>query len=201
MAEIRFDGRVAIVTGAGGGLGREHALLLAARGAKVVVNDLGGALDGTGGSASPAEAVAEEIERLGGVAVADGHSVATPEGGQAIVDAAVGAFGRVDVVVNNAGILRDKTLQNMTPELLDPVLDVHLRGAFNVTRPAWPCCASSATAGCSSPPPTPASSATSASRTTARPRWAWSGWPGCSPRRAPGTTSTSTRSPRSPAPA
>jgi len=128
---------VAIVTGAGGGLGREHALLLAARGAKVVVNDLGGALDGTGGSASPAEAVAEEIERLGGVAVADGHSVATPEGGQAIVDAAVGAFGRVDVVVNNAGILRDKTLQNMTPELLDPVLDVHLRGAFNVTRPAW----------------------------------------------------------------
>ena len=113
MADIRFDGRVAIVTGAGGGLGREHALLLAARGAKVVVND------------------------LGGVAVADGNPVATPEGGQAIVDTALEAFGRVDVVINNAGILRDKAFHNLTPELLDPVLDVHLKGAFHVTRPAW----------------------------------------------------------------
>jgi NAD(P)-dependent dehydrogenase (short-subunit alcohol dehydrogenase family) len=137
MADIRFDGRVAIVTGAGGGLGREHALLLAARGAKVVVNDLGGAVDGTGGSAGPAERTAKEIEGLGGVAVADSSTVATPEGGQAIVDTALEAFGRVDVVINNAGILRDKAFHNLTPELLDPVLDVHLKGAFHVTRPAW----------------------------------------------------------------
>jgi len=137
MADIRFDGRVAIVTGAGGGLGREHALLLAARGAKVVVNDLGGAVDGTGGSAGPAERTAKEIKGLGGVAVADGNTVATPEGGKAIVHTALDAFGRVDVVVNNAGILRDKAFHNLTPELLDPVLDVHLKGAFHVTRPAW----------------------------------------------------------------
>ena len=137
MADIRFDGRVAIVTGAGGGLGREHALLLAARGAKVVVNDLGGAVDGTGGSAGPAERTVKEIEGLGGVAVADSNTVATPEGGQAIVDTALEAFGRVDVVINNAGILRDKAFHNLTPELLDPVLDVHLKGAFHVTRPAW----------------------------------------------------------------
>jgi NAD(P)-dependent dehydrogenase (short-subunit alcohol dehydrogenase family) len=137
MADIRFDGRVAIVTGAGGGLGREHALLLAGRGARVVVNDLGGALDGTGGSTGPAERTAKEIEELGGVAVADANTVATPEGGQAVVDAAMEAFGRVDVVINNAGILRDKAFHNLTPELLDPVLDVHLKGAFHVTRPAW----------------------------------------------------------------
>ena len=128
MADLRFDGRVAIVTGAGGGLGREHALLLAARGAKVVVNDLGGAVDGSGGSAGPAERTAKEIEELGGVAVADASTVATPEGGQAVVDTAMEAFGRVDVVINNAGILRDKAFHNLTPELLDPVLDVHLKG-------------------------------------------------------------------------
>jgi NAD(P)-dependent dehydrogenase (short-subunit alcohol dehydrogenase family) len=137
VPEMRFDGRVAIVTGAGGGLGREHALLLAARGAQVVVNDLGGAADGTGRSAGPAEQTAREISDLGGVAVADANTVATPDGGQAVVDAALEAFGRVDIVINNAGILRDKAFHNMTPELLDPVLDVHLRGAFNVTRPAW----------------------------------------------------------------
>jgi NAD(P)-dependent dehydrogenase (short-subunit alcohol dehydrogenase family) len=137
MAEMRFDGRVAIVTGAGGGLGREHALLLAARGARVVVNDLGGAADGTGASAGPAERTVKEIQSLGGEAVADLNTVATPEGGQAIVDTALAAFGPVDVVINNAGILRDKAFHNLTPELLDPVLDVHLRGAFNVTRPAW----------------------------------------------------------------
>jgi NAD(P)-dependent dehydrogenase (short-subunit alcohol dehydrogenase family) len=137
MADIRFDGRVAIVTGAGGGLGREHALLLASRGAKVVVNDLGGGIDGTGASAGPAEQTAKEIEELGGVAVADASTVATVEGGQAIVDAALEAFGRVDVVISNAGILRDKAFHNLTPELLDPVLDVHLRGAFHVLRPAW----------------------------------------------------------------
>jgi NAD(P)-dependent dehydrogenase (short-subunit alcohol dehydrogenase family) len=137
MGEIRFDDRVAIVTGAGGGLGREHALLLASRGAKVVVNDLGGAADGTGASAGPAERTVKEIEDLGGTAVANADSVATPEGGQAIVATALEAFGRVDVVISNAGILRDKAFHNMTPELLDPVLDVHLKGAFNVLRPAW----------------------------------------------------------------
>jgi NAD(P)-dependent dehydrogenase (short-subunit alcohol dehydrogenase family) len=137
MGEIRFDDRVAIVTGAGGGLGREHALLLASRGAKVVVNDLGGATDGTGASAGPAEQTAKEIADLGGVAVADASTVATPQGGQAVVDTAVEAFGRVDVVISNAGILRDKAFHNMTPELLDPVLDVHLKGAFHVVRPAW----------------------------------------------------------------
>jgi NAD(P)-dependent dehydrogenase (short-subunit alcohol dehydrogenase family) len=137
MGELRFDDRVAIVTGAGGGLGREHALLLASRGAKVVVNDLGGATDGTGASAGPAEQTAKEIADLGGEAVADTSTVATVGGGQAIVDTALQAFGRVDVVISNAGILRDKAFHNMTPELLDPVLDVHLKGAFHVVRPAW----------------------------------------------------------------
>ena len=137
MGEIRFDGRVAVVTGAGGGLGREHALLLASRGARVVVNDLGGATDGTGASAGPAERTVKEIADLGGEAVADTSTVATVEGGQAIVDTALAAFGRVDIVISNAGILRDKAFHNMTPELLDPVLDVHLKGAFNVIRPAW----------------------------------------------------------------
>jgi NAD(P)-dependent dehydrogenase (short-subunit alcohol dehydrogenase family) len=137
MGEIRFDGRVAMVTGAGGGLGREHALLLASRGARVVVNDLGGATDGTGASAGPAERTVKEIADLGGEAVADTSSVATVEGGQAIVDTALETFGRVDIVISNAGILRDKAFHNMTPELLDPVLDVHLKGAFHVIRPAW----------------------------------------------------------------
>ena len=137
MADLGFDGRVAIVTGAGGGLGREHALLLAARGARVVVNDVGGSVSGEGGDAGPADRVAKEITDAGGEAIADTHSVATPEGGEAIVGTALDHFGRVDIVVNNAGILRDKTFHNMTPDLLNPVLDVHLKGAFYVTRPAW----------------------------------------------------------------
>jgi NAD(P)-dependent dehydrogenase (short-subunit alcohol dehydrogenase family) len=137
MADLGYDGKVAIITGAGGGLGREHALLLASRGAQVVVNDLGGSVSGEGGSEGPAHTTAKEIEDLGGIAVADTNSVATPEGGEAIVKTAVDAFGRVDIVINNAGILRDKTFHNMTPEFVDPVLDVHLRGAFWVTRPAW----------------------------------------------------------------
>ena len=136
-ADIGFDGKVAIITGAGGGLGRQHALLLASRGARVVVNDLGGSVAGDGSDKGPAETVVSEIAEAGGEAVADGNNVATPEGGEAIVRSAVEAFGRVDIVVNNAGILRDKTLHNMTPELLDPVIDVHLKGAFHVTRPAW----------------------------------------------------------------
>ena len=137
MADLGFDGKVAIVTGAGGGLGREHALLLASRGARVVVNDLGGSVHGDGSDLGPAETVARQINEAGGEAVADGSSVATPEGGEALVRAAVEAYGRVDVVVNNAGILRDKTFHNMTPELLEAVIDVHLKGAFYVTRPAW----------------------------------------------------------------
>lgn len=138
MSEIGFDGKVAIVTGAGGGLGKEHAMLLASRGALVVVNDLGGAVDGTGSDGGAAQAVVDEITAAGGEAVANTDSVATPEGGAAIVQTAVDAFGRVDIIVNNAGILRDKSFHNMTAEMVDAVIDVHLRGAFNVTRPAWP---------------------------------------------------------------
>jgi NAD(P)-dependent dehydrogenase (short-subunit alcohol dehydrogenase family) len=138
MSEVGFEGKVAIITGAGGGLGREHALLLASRGAQVVVNDLGGAVDGTGSSSGPAQQVVEEIEAAGGVAVADGNSVATAEGAEAMVQTALDAFGRVDIVINNAGILRDKSFKNMTPDLWDPVIAVHLTGAFNVTRAAWP---------------------------------------------------------------
>ena len=135
--QLGFDGKVAIITGAGGGLGREHALLLASRGALVVVNDLGGAVDGTGSDKGAAERVVDEIRALGGDAVADTNSVATPEGGAAIVAAAVEAFGTVDIVINNAGILRDKAFHNMDESLIAPVLDVHLRGAFNVTAPAF----------------------------------------------------------------
>ena len=135
---IRFDDQVAIITGAGAGLGRVYALELAKRGAKVVVNDLGGARDGSGeGSSSPADDVVEEIKAAGGEAVANYDSVASAQGGQAIVDAAVNAFGRVDILINNAGILRDKTLVKMDPENWDAVMDVHLKGAYNVTRPAF----------------------------------------------------------------
>jgi NAD(P)-dependent dehydrogenase (short-subunit alcohol dehydrogenase family) len=137
MADLGYDGKVAIITGAGGGLGRQHALLLASRGARVVVNDLGGSVSGEGSDKGPAEAVAKEIRDLGGEAVSDASSVSTPEGGEQIVQTAIDAYGRVDIVINNAGILRDKTFHNMTPDLLNPVIDVHLKGAFYVTRPAW----------------------------------------------------------------
>jgi NAD(P)-dependent dehydrogenase (short-subunit alcohol dehydrogenase family) len=135
--QLGFDGKVAIITGAGGGLGRQHALLLASRGALVVINDLGGAVDGSGSDKSAAEHVVDEIKSLGGDAVADTNTVATPEGGAAIVKTAVDAFGTVDIVVNNAGILRDKAFHNMEPALMNPVFDVHLKGAFHVTQPAW----------------------------------------------------------------
>jgi NAD(P)-dependent dehydrogenase (short-subunit alcohol dehydrogenase family) len=137
MTEIRFDGRVAIVTGAGGGLGRTYALELARRGARVVVNDKGGAADGTGSGSRMADAVVKEIGEAGGSAVASYDSVSTPEGGSAIVKTAVDAFGRVDVVINNAGILRDKTFAKLEPESLEVVLDVHLKGAFFVSQPAF----------------------------------------------------------------
>jgi NAD(P)-dependent dehydrogenase (short-subunit alcohol dehydrogenase family) len=137
MSEIRFDDRVAIITGAGGGLGRTYALEIARRGGKVVVNDLGGAADGSGAGSSMADKVVKEITEAGGTAVANYDSVATPEGGEAIVQTALDNFGRVDAVVNNAGILRDKSFVKLTPDELGIVLDVHLRGAFYVTQPAF----------------------------------------------------------------
>ena len=136
--QIRFDDRVAIVTGAGGGLGRAYALELARRGAKVVVNDLGGPRDGAGeGSAAPAEQVVAEIKAAGGEAVANCDNVATAEGGASIVKTALDAFGTVDIVINNAGILRDRSFMKMAPGDWQAVLDVHLSGAFHVTRPAF----------------------------------------------------------------
>ncbi len=137
MSGMRFDGRVAIITGAGGGLGRSHALELAGRGAHVMVNDLGGAVDGSGSSADAAQRVVDEIIARGGSAAANRDSVATPDGGQAIVQAAVDAFGRVDIVINNAGILRDKAFHKMDAAQIDAVIDVHLKGAFYVTQPAF----------------------------------------------------------------
>src|SRR6195952_377352 len=134
MADLGVDGKGVIITGAGGGLGREHALLLASRGALLVINDLGGSIDGTGSDKGAAERVVDEIKAAGGEAVADTNSVATPEGGAAIVQTAIDAYDKVDVVVNNAGILRDKSFTGMTPELMNPVLDVHLKGAFNFTK-------------------------------------------------------------------
>jgi NAD(P)-dependent dehydrogenase (short-subunit alcohol dehydrogenase family) len=137
MPDLRFDGRVAIITGAGGGLGRSHALALARRGAHILVNDLGGALDGSGSSKTAADRVVDEITALGGVAAPNHDSVATTEGGEAIVQAALEAFGRVDVLVNNAGILRDKAFHKMDHTMIDPVIDVHLKGALYVTQPVF----------------------------------------------------------------
>lgn len=138
MSDVRFDGRVAIVTGAGGGLGRSHALLLASRGAKVVVNDLGGSRDGTGAPSSEmANKVVEEIRSAGGEAVADAHGVDSYEGGEAIVKTALDAYGTVDIVIANAGILRDRAFHNITEEDWDKIYAVHVKGSFDVIQPAF----------------------------------------------------------------
>ena len=134
---IRFDGKVAIVTGAGGGLGRQHALALAARGARVVVNDLGVARDGEGSSATPAQSVVAEIVAAGGEAIANGASVTDSVAVQAMVDEAVAKWGSVDILVNNAGVLRDKSFAKMTLEDFRFVVDVHLMGAVNCTKAVW----------------------------------------------------------------
>lgn len=132
-----LDGKVAIVTGAGGGLGRSHALLLAMHGAAVVVNDLGGSRDGTGGGSSMADTVVEEIKAAGGQAVANYGSVTDADAGDAMVKSAVDNFGRLDILINNAGILRDKSFKNMDDSMWDAVIDVHLRGTYLVTKAAW----------------------------------------------------------------
>src|SRR5471030_904542 len=135
---VRFDNRVAIVTGAGNGLGRSHVLLLASRGARVVVNDPGGAVDGKGGNHAAADKVVDEIKAAGGQAVANYDSVAEAKSAANIVKAAVDSFGTVDIVVNNAGVLRDKTFHNMTTEDFDFVVKVHFLGTAYVTHAAWP---------------------------------------------------------------
>jgi len=134
MTDRLCEGRVCIVTGAGRGLGREYALMLASRGAKVVVNDLGAARDGTGGDAGPAQQVVDEIVAAGGEAVANTDDISSFDGGQAIVEQAIGTFGALDVVVNNAGILRDRMLFSMTEEEWDSVIKVHLKGTFCTSR-------------------------------------------------------------------
>ena len=134
--ELRFDGRVAVVTGAGRGLGRAHALEFARRGARVVVNDLGGRVDGSGASADPGAQVVREIEALGGTAVANTSSVIPPEGGHAIVQTALDHFGRLDILVNNAGVLDTEGFLEASDPQIDRTLDTHIRGVFSVTRPA-----------------------------------------------------------------
>ncbi|MDH4040990.1 MAG: SDR family NAD(P)-dependent oxidoreductase [Gammaproteobacteria bacterium] len=138
MSELRFDDRVAVITGAGRGLGRAYALLLAARGARIVVNDPGVSMKGDHSDAGPAQDVVAEIRAAGGEAVACTESVATPEGGKAIIDAALDNYRRIDILIHNAGTVRGAPLKEMTQEDFDTVLDVHLRGAFHVVRPAFP---------------------------------------------------------------
>jgi NAD(P)-dependent dehydrogenase (short-subunit alcohol dehydrogenase family) len=138
MQELRFDDRVAVITGGGRGLGRAYALLLASRGAKVVVNDVGATLDGNGIDSGPAQQVADDIKAAGGDAVACTDSVATPGGGRSIIESALDHFGRIDILIHNAGVVRRAPLAEMTYEDFELVLDVHLRGAFHVVRPAFP---------------------------------------------------------------
>jgi NAD(P)-dependent dehydrogenase (short-subunit alcohol dehydrogenase family) len=138
MRELRFDDRVAVVTGAGRGLGRAYALLLASKGAKVVVNDPGVSLQGEGADSAPAEQLVRAIRAKGGEAVACTESVATPEGGKAIVQAALDHYGRIDILIHNAGNVRRGSLKELSYEDFESVMDVHLRGAFHVVRPAFP---------------------------------------------------------------
>ncbi len=138
MAELRFDGRVAVITGAGRGLGRVYALLLAKRGAKVVVNDIGAGLSGEGLDTGPADEVVRAIKAAGGEAVACAESVATPKGGKAIIESALDHYRRVDIVIHNAGNVRRGAMDEITQEDFDAVLDVHLHGGFHVVRPAFP---------------------------------------------------------------
>lgn len=138
MAELRFDNRVAVITGAGRGLGRAYAVLLASKGAKVVVNDPGASLQGEGIDVGPAQEVVHAIRAAGGEAVACTESVATAEGGKAIIDVALKRYGRIDILIHNAGIVRRGSLKELTYEDFELVLDVHLRGAFHVVRPAFP---------------------------------------------------------------
>ena len=137
MSQVSFENRTVIVTGAGNGLGKAYALDLGSRGAKVVVNDLGGAVDGSGSGSTPADEVVNEIIANGGEAVANYDSVASKEGGESIVQTAIDNFGTVDAVVNNAGILRDKSFANMSEEELSLIIDVHLKGTFFVSQPAF----------------------------------------------------------------
>lgn len=138
MSELRYDGRVAVITGGGRGLGRAHALLLASRGCKVVVNDPGVSMAGDATEEGPADALVAEIRSAGGEAVASTDSVATAAGGQAIIQAALDAFGRIDILIHSAGNVRKALLRDMSHADFESVLDVHLRGAFNVLRPAFP---------------------------------------------------------------
>ena len=138
MPELRFDDRVAVISGAGRGLGRAYALLLASRGAKIVVNDLGVGLKGDGADAGPAQAVVDEIKAAGGEAVACTDTVATAAGGQAIIDTALKRYGRIDILIHNAGNVRRGSLKDMSYEDFDAVLDVHLRGGFHLVRAAFP---------------------------------------------------------------
>ncbi|MDE2597895.1 MAG: SDR family NAD(P)-dependent oxidoreductase, partial [Sphingomonadales bacterium] len=138
MTELRFDGRVAVITGGGRGLGRAYALLLAERGCKVVVNDPGSAIKGDGTDAGPAEQVVAEIRALGGEAIADTNTVATPEGGAAIVQSAIDKWGRIDILIHNAGNVRYGSLKEMSIDDFRAVVDVHFMGAFHVVRPAFP---------------------------------------------------------------
>ena len=137
-SQLSFDDRVAVITGGGRGLGREYALLLASRGAKVIVNDPGGSLTGDGADEGPAHDVVREIVAAGGQAVASTDSVATAVGGTAIIDTAIEHFGRVDILIHNAGIVRRGSLKELSYQDFESVLDVHLRGAFHVVRPAFP---------------------------------------------------------------
>src|ERR1700761_5814855 len=137
-SEIRFDGKVAIVTGAGGGLGKQHALELAKRGAKVVVNDLGGALDGTGGNSAAAEKVVAEIKAAGGDAIANGAAVSDDAGAAHLVKQTIDAFGRCDILIANAGILRDKSFVKMEIADFEAVMNVHLMGTVKPCKALWP---------------------------------------------------------------